>query len=109
MPKVPETHRDYNKFTATKLSHERKVRGSYLRKWLKEWPSQCTYLAQQIWFTKKLMSIFESAVERKIKVHKDRKLKALRADSDDDQTEDSDEYASVHLSEDEFANPTTKQ
>jgi len=43
--KVPETHRDYSKFTATKASHERKVRGSFLRKWLKEWPSQCTYLA----------------------------------------------------------------
>lgn len=43
--KVPETHRDYYKFMATKLSHERKVRGSCLRKWLKEWPSQCSYLA----------------------------------------------------------------
>ena len=33
--KVPETHRDFYKFMATKLSHERKVRGSYLRKWLR--------------------------------------------------------------------------
>lgn len=45
MPKVPETQRDFNKFMATKISHERKVRGSVLRRWLKEWPSQCTYLA----------------------------------------------------------------
>ena len=45
MPKVPETQRDFNKFMATKASHERKVRGSVLRKWLKVWPSQCTYLA----------------------------------------------------------------
>lgn len=107
--KVPETHRDYSKFTATKASHERKVRGSFLRKWLKEWPSQCTYLAQQIWFTKKLVSIFESAIDRKVKVAKDKKLKLLRMDSDDEFSDNSDEYASVNLSDDEGANPTTKQ
>lgn len=39
IPKVPETSRDFNKFMATKVSHERKVRGSYLRKWLRKWPS----------------------------------------------------------------------
>lgn len=94
-PKVPETQRDFNKFMATKLSHERKVRGSALRRWLKAWPSQCTYLAQQIWFTKKLVSIFASAVDRKVKVAKDRKLKALRMDSDDEMSDNSDEYASV--------------
>lgn len=43
--KVPEMHRDFYKFMATKHSHQRKVRGSYLRKWLRAWPSQCTYLA----------------------------------------------------------------
>lgn len=108
LPQVPETQRDFNKFMATKASHERKVRGSYLRKWLKEWPSQCTYLAQQIWFTKKLVSIFESAADRKIKVAKDKKLKLLRMDSDDELSDNSDEYASVNLSDDENANPTTK-
>lgn len=46
MPKVPENQRDFNKFMATKVSHERKVKGSTLRRWLKDWPSQCTYLAQ---------------------------------------------------------------
>ena len=46
LPKVPETQRDFNKFMATKVSHERKVRGSFLRNWLRVWPCQCTYLAQ---------------------------------------------------------------
>ena len=95
LPKVPETQRDFNKFMVTKMSHERKVRGSFLRNWLRDWPSQCTYLAQQIWFTKKMVSIFASAVDRKIKVHKDRKMKMLRMDSDDEMTDNSDEYASV--------------
>ena len=108
-PKVPETQRDFNKFMATKLSHERKVRSSTLRRWLKVWPSQCTYLAQQIWFSKKLLAIFESAVERKVKVAKDRKLKAMRMDSDDEMSDESDEYASVALSDDEGANPTQRQ
>lgn len=109
MPEVPETLRDYNKFMATKSSHERKVKGSSLRRWLKAWPSQCTYLAQQIWFTKKVVSICESAVDRKIKVAKDRKIKAMRMDSDDEMSDNSDEYASVQLSEDENVNPTQKQ
>ena len=108
-PKVPETQRDYNKFMATKVSHERKVKGSALRKWLKSRPSQCTYLAQQIWFTKKVVSICESAVARKAKVAKDRKLKAMRLDSDEEMSDNSDEYASVQLSEDEGVNPTQKQ
>ncbi len=54
------------------------------------------------------MSIFESAADRKIKVAKDKKLKLLRMDSDDELSDNSDEYASVNLSDDENANPTTK-
>lgn len=109
LPVVPETQRDFQKFMNTKVSHERKVKGSSLRVWLKEWPSQCTYLSQQIWFTKKLQSIFSSAIDRKIQVAKDKKLKLLRLDSDDDWSEDSDEYASVQLSDDEGMNPMQKQ
>ena len=101
--KVPETHRDFYKFMATKQSHERKVRGSYLRKWLREWPSQCTYLAQQIWFTRKMVSIFDSATERKVKCIKDRKRLMDRMDSDESLDEDSDEYASIHFSDDDQA------
>lgn len=108
VPKVPETIRDFNKFMATRASHERKVRGSYLRRWLKDWPSQCSYLAQQIWFTKKIKSIFDSAIDRKIKVEKDRKKKRAQ-ESDDDEETDPDEYASVNLSEDEGVNQTQKQ
>ena len=38
---------------------------------------------------------------------KDRKLRLLKADSDDDLSDNSDEYASVNLSEDEnMFNPT---
>lgn len=54
------------------------------------------------------MSIFESAIDRKIKVAKDKKVKLLRMDSDDELSDNSDEYASVNLSDDENANPTTK-
>ena len=53
-----------------------------------------------------MVSIFASAVDRKIKVHKDRKMKMLRMDSDDELTDNSDEYASVQMSDDENINPT---
>lgn len=106
IPEVPETSRDFNKFMATKQSHERKVRGSCLRKWLRRWPSQCSYLSQQIMFTKKLVSIYSSAIDRKVKVAKDRKVRLARLDSDDDFSDTSDEYASIQLSDDENANPT---
>lgn len=109
LPVVPETQRDFQKFINTKVSHERKVKGSSLRVWLKEWPSQCTYLSQQIWFTKKMQAIYSSAIDRKIQVAKDKKLKLLRLDSDDEWSEDSDEYASVQLSDDEGMNPMQKQ
>ena len=56
-----------------------------------------------------MVSIFASAVDRKIKVHKDRKMKMLRMDSDDELTDNSDEYASVQMSDDENINPTQKQ
>jgi hypothetical protein len=54
-----------------------------------------------------MISIFSSAIDRKIKVAKDRKLKLLNADSDDEISDNSDEYASVHFSDDEnMFNPT---
>ena len=48
-----------------------------------------------------MVSIFDSAEERKVKVAKDRKRKQERMDSDDEMTDESDEYASVHFSDEE--------
>lgn len=48
-----------------------------------------------------MVSIFESAEERKVKVAKDRKRKADRQYSDDGMSSDPDEYASVHFSDDD--------
>lgn len=55
-----------------------------------------------------MVSIFAGAVDRKVKVAKDRKLKMLRMDSDDEMSDNSDEYASIHFSDDENTNPTQK-
>lgn len=60
-------------------------------------------------FTKKMVSIFSSAIDRKVKVAKDRKIKLARMDSDDEFSDTSDEYASVQLSDDENANPTQQR
>ena len=56
-----------------------------------------------------MASIFDSAVERKTKVAKDRKRKLERMDSDDEMTDESDEYASVHFSDDEMLTTMQKQ
>jgi hypothetical protein len=45
LPKVPENDRDFKKFMQLRVSHERQVKKSTLRRWLKMWPSQATYLA----------------------------------------------------------------
>ena len=71
------------------------------------WPSQATYLAQQVWFTKKFESIFESAIVRKEKVAKDRLIRKMQADSDEEFSDESDDYASVHINEID-QNPVTQ-
>ena len=90
----------------TKISHERFVKGRALRHWVKKWPGQCIYLAQQIWFTNKLESIFDSAVERKEKILNDKRRKLEKSDQEIEQVVDSDasedEYASVALSDDDI-------
>ena len=53
-----------------------------------------------------MVSIFSSAIDRKVKVAKDRKLKIQRMDSDEEMSDESDEYASVHFSDEENGNPT---
>ena len=51
LPSIPTEKRDFGKFMQTKSSHERFVKYRALRHWVKAWPGQCIYLAQQIWFT----------------------------------------------------------
>jgi hypothetical protein len=65
IPKTPEESAPYRRFMDSPESYTRTVDADILIDWVCKFPGQCVYTCQQIWFTQKVESIFESAKERK--------------------------------------------
>lgn len=98
LPAVPEDPKELKRFRESKAFKYRNVNQDTLAEWICAWPGQALYVAQQLWFTQKMLCVFEGAVLKAKQVIEDKKrLSQLKAVNgvEDDAEEDSDEYKSV--------------
>ena len=107
LPIIPEDPKEYRRFKLTSEFRARSVKADVFRDWISKFPGQSTYLASQVWFTQKLLSIFQGANDKAKTVEQIRRQRKMqralsRANSgekEQSESENSDPYDS-HDSED---------